>query len=92
MDSHQADLQLDIAVKVGKTETMVADMHARLFGNGQPGLLDKLDEKIELLDDRVVDLEHSKNKVLGGVTVIGALASWAGWAHVREFFTIKPHP
>lgn len=34
-----------------RTKTLVEDMHHRLFGNGQPGILDKQDRRIKTLEE-----------------------------------------
>lgn len=44
-------------------QTTVEDMHHRLFGNGQPGIIDRFDARIK-------DLEAQKSRVLGAVTLI----------------------
>lgn len=48
-------------------ETTVNDMHHRLFGNGQPGI-------ITLQDNRLKELEADRNKVLGAVKLVRFLA------------------
>ena len=62
-----------LEVTVARIDTTVADMHGRLFGNGQPG-------EIEKLRSRVASLELSRRWALGlsaGVSFcIGTILTW----------------
>lgn len=48
-------------------QTTVEDMHHRLFGNGQPGI-------ITIQDNRLKELEADRNKVLGAVKLMRFVA------------------
>lgn len=58
-----------------RIETIVTEMDHKLFGNGQPGVL-------KLLDDRVKDLEGWKKWVVG----LAAGGGLYGLAKIAEFF------
>ena len=80
MDLQQAELQIDNARRVAKIETLVEDMHDRLFGNGQPG-------DITIIKERVTSLEHSRALAKGAFGVITAFLSFVGWSHVKALFS-----
>jgi hypothetical protein len=52
--------------RIASVETILCDMHKRLFGNGQPG-------EIEEIKRRVADLEKWMWRCLGGGAVLVAL-------------------
>lgn len=79
MDTQQVQQQIDQAKSIAKIEVMVTDMHERLFGNGQPGELDKLSK-------RVTSLEHDRSVAKGGFAVLTTFVGFIGWAHIRDLF------
>lgn len=52
--------------KLERIEYMVEDMHHRLFGNGQPGFVEKSDERLK-------ELESYRSFIRGAAWVIGGL-------------------
>lgn len=68
--------------RLAKVETIVEVIHDRLFGNGQPGELSKL-------DDRVQVLENNKNRIIGAFSIVSVLMTFLGWVHIKEFFVHK---
>jgi len=69
----------DLRVVVVRIDTTVADMHHKLFGNGQPGELDKLHGRVSAVSDRVDSLENFKWKLVGisvGATTLASLLSF----------------
>lgn len=58
----------DLLIRIS---TQVEEMHERLFGNGQPGELDKA-------KSRIYDLEEWKNKASGGLVIISILIGVLG--------------
>lgn len=48
-----------------RTATIVEGLDKRLFGNGQPG-------EIDILRDKIDDIKGWKNKVQGALGVVGA--------------------
>lgn len=79
MDDFQAELQIQSAARTARIESMVEDMHDRLFGNGQPGL-------ISVLDGRLKSLELFRSYVKGGFSLVTALLAFIGWPHIRGLF------
>ena len=61
-----ADIQSQLAV----THNTVLDMHHRLFGNGQPGEIEKLNTRISSTNDRVGKLENWRWYLLGAVAAV----------------------
>lgn len=65
------------------TSRIVSDIHTRLFGNGQPGELDKMstliDQSIKAVDTRLKRQESFSNKIRGALaivlTVIGVMGA-----------------
>ena len=53
----------EMAVKVGNIETTVTDMHNRLFGNGQPGV-------IQVHDQAIGGLKTWKSYITGAVAAL----------------------
>ena len=60
-----------------QTGQLVLDMHTRLFGNGQPGVLQMLHEA-----DKSVDIRVSKLETTSAVTAwkLGTMSAFAGAA------------
>mgnify|MGYP001569969610 CR=1 FL=1 len=52
--------------KIAKIEVMLEDVHHRLFGNGQPG-------QLSILDNRICLLEKLESKAKGAFWVISGL-------------------
>lgn len=52
--------------RIAQVETVVCDMHTRLFGNGQPGILKDL-------DGRVSSIEKWMWRCIGGGAVLVAI-------------------
>lgn len=44
-------MNTDQAADLIRTKTLVEDMHHRLFGNGQPGIIEKQDKRIKTLEE-----------------------------------------
>lgn len=61
------DTNDELLIRIDQT---VSDMHERLFGNGQPGIVQKYDERIR-------ELELDKAKTSGAVRVFKYLAGSA---------------
>lgn len=51
------------AERIASMETVLYDMHSRLFGNGQPG-------EIEKLKDRISSMERWMWRCVGGAAVV----------------------
>lgn len=64
------------------TQTLVIDIHTRLFGNGQPGELDKLDARLK-------EQERVINWAKGAVAVILGLLSLLGGTEIYHITTGK---
>lgn len=60
------NLEPEFITKIAETHAIVVSMEHRLFGNGQPGELQKLSERIHVL-------EQWKYLVSGGAAVVGAI-------------------
>ena len=74
------DQDIQQAQTLARIETLVEEMHGRLFGNGQPGELDKIDGRLD-------NLESTRSFAKGALYVlyglVSALASWLG-IHIRQ--------
>lgn len=55
-----------------RTKTLVEDMHHRLFGNGQPGIIATMDSRVEKLET----VKHKGQGVLWTLTVIVAIVEF----------------
>ncbi len=65
------------AQSIARIETLVGQMHDRLFGNGQPGALDKLDARLN-------KIEAIKAQSQGALYVLYALVTGlAGWLGIH---------
>lgn len=51
------------ALQLGRIDTLVSDMHHRLFGNGQPGIVAEY-------NSRLSELEAQKNRVEGAIKFV----------------------
>ncbi len=78
MDNELLQIHLDNARRTAKIETLVEDMHERLFDN-EAGFVTKTNQKIE-------SLEHSRSLAKGAFGVVTAFLSFVGWPHVRALF------
>ncbi len=68
----QAEKLESLSEQAKVTQAIVIDIHTRLFGNGQPGELDKLDARLK-------DQERTTNWAKGALAVItGALTLFGG--------------
>lgn len=65
--SDQTDDQKISSLQLGRIDTLVSDMHHRLFGNGQPGIVAEFNH-------RLLDLEADKNKVVGAARLLKIVA------------------
>ena len=79
MDQYQSNLQIDNARRVARIETLVEDMHTRLFGDEDTGDIPKIKQ-------RITKLETSHALAKGSIYVISALVSFIGWPYVRNWF------
>ncbi len=62
---------------LAKIEVIVKDMHTRLFGNGQPGELDKL-------RDRILPLESHRHQFIGAVGVVSFILLLLGGTFIAH--------
>ena len=60
-----------------EVKTLIVDMHKRLFGNGQPGIIKEHNERLS-------DLEEIKAKGTGAFWVLGCLITIFGG--IEAFF------
>lgn len=65
---------MEIAHTLGRMESNQDQMKSAVMGNGQPGL-----------KQRVENLEEQKNKVMGGLAVVGVLAAGL-WGFLEYIF------
>lgn len=73
---------------MGKIETTVEALRKELLGNGQPGVVDKIQKHIEYADTRLDSLESTRTYVKGAFTFLGAMLTWIGWETFKKFFHI----
>ncbi len=78
----QADKLESLSEQAKVTQAIVIDIHTRLFGNGQPGELDKLDTRLK-------DLERTTNWAKGAVAVIVGLVTLLGGTEIYHITTGK---
>ncbi len=71
-----------LEVQLARVETVLLRMEERLFGNGQPGVIEKLDR-------RVGDLEDSEAKGKGALGLLGFIVGVTGLSQLFQFFTHK---
>ena len=69
-----------IETSVAKIETVVNDMHARLFGNGQPGIIQEHGESLNAL-------YNFKNRVIGALIIIAVMVSALGITKIISLFS-----
>lgn len=62
------DERIQQAERLARIETLCEDMHTRLFGDGRPGVLESLDERVD-------HLERTEAKAKGALGVISALVT-----------------
>lgn len=55
------------ALQLGRIDTLVSDMHHRLFGNGQPGI-------VAAYDERLTELETLRHRFEGAIRFIKGAA------------------
>lgn len=66
MNADDHDLLVEVATRLRSVE-------ARLFGNGQPGLLDKHEGWMRKLDHRVGSVENRIAFYAGGIAILGLI-------------------
>lgn len=86
MDKEQAQIQRVDAEKIGRIEYMVEDMHHRLFGNGQPGELTKISERMDLQDKEIDKFKVSQARAKGVVWAISAMFTAVGGRELWKYF------
>ncbi len=64
--------------RIAVIEQMVGDLTSQLLGNGQPGKLAHIDNRLEKQDERIITLEKWRSGWGGVMTAIGVLASIGG--------------
>lgn len=79
--------QIDMAVKVTRIETLMEDMHTRLFGNGQPGELAKIATRMDKQDDEIDALKETKAHAKGVMWAFGALFTALGGSQLWHLFS-----
>ncbi len=82
------DTQVNLtqAQQITRTMTIVEEMHTRLFGNGQPGELDKLGKRLETLDGEIETLKETRAHVKGVIWTIGVLFTAMGGTELWHIF------
>ncbi len=78
MDNELFEIHMENARKTARIETLVEDMHERLFDN-EAGFVTKT-------NDRIQSLEHSRSTAKGAFAVVGGILSFVGWPHFRALF------
>jgi hypothetical protein len=71
--------EIDTATKIAKIEVMTEEIYHRLFGNGQPGELDKLKEDVS-------SLQASRSWIKGVGAALGMLLTGDIGMHIKAFF------
>ena len=79
MDGYQAGLQIENARKVARIETLVEDMHTRLFGDEDTGEIPKLKR-------RMANMERTQHVARGAFGVMSLVLSFIGWPYIRNLF------
>lgn len=79
-------MNYDESQKLTRVETMLEDMHLRLFGNGQPGELAKLGTRMDAMDDEIDGLKETKAHAKGAMWALGALFTALGGTEVWHVF------
>ena len=80
---------LSISTRLGKIEGLVEGLHMQLLGNGQPGLINKIETHLEYSDKRVDSLEQTRSHVKGALAIMGAILSWIGWEQIKRVFHLS---
>jgi hypothetical protein len=78
--------QIDTATKIERIETMTEEIYHRLFGNGQPGELDKLKFEAEKLKTEIKDLQTTRSWAKGVMSTLGLLVTGDIGMHLKNFF------
>ncbi len=73
--NNQTDRDLLIEVS-----TLVREMHTRLFGNGQPGDIDRINKEVR-------NLSSYRNKLIGAVTIVAFLLTVFGGVLVAHILS-----
>lgn len=63
------DKAIELIQEISRLSSVVEGMNYRLFGNGQPGIIDKFHSRIK-------DLEDSKQQAKGVAWVMGVFVSF----------------
>lgn len=84
------------ARELTETAVLVREMHTRLFGNGQPGEIDKLHMKLDQHktqnDARFENLETWSSRTKGAISVLATILSFLGWPYVVKLFSASLPP
>jgi hypothetical protein len=59
----------------------------KLFGNGQPGEISRLDKQSDKLDGRLEILENFKSYIKGGFATLGAIVTLIGGTELYRIFS-----
>lgn len=86
MDPRQTRIERDDTERLGRIEYMIEDMHTRLFGNGQPGELDKLSTRLSVMDTEIDELKETKAHAKGAMWMVGALFTMLGGTELWHLF------
>ncbi len=89
MDTQQAEIQLNAAAKISSIETIVKDMHVRLFGNGQPGELTRIGSRIADVEKDLDTLKEDRAKAKGVLWTLTGLFTALGGTEIWHMFTKK---
>lgn len=89
MNADQAQIQRDDTVNIGKIAYMVEDMHHRLFGNGQPGELDRIAVRLNVMDEEIEEIKRDKARAKGAIWALSALFTALGGGQLWHIFSKK---
>lgn len=66
-DPESSNENIHKAEQLARIDQLVGDMHHRLFGNGQPGI-------VTVYNNRITDLEADRNKFMGAIKLVRMIA------------------
>ncbi len=81
-ERHNSEAIAQILAKQATIETIVYDIHTRLFGKEQPGELDKLDARLK-------EQERATNWAKGALAVITGAMTLFGGTEIYHILTGK---
>lgn len=66
------DWRMELTSDMAEVKTLLKT----LVGNGQPGVIARMDERTADLDVRTTSLERSRNQLAGAIAIVSGMGAW----------------